>query len=115
MEALIRLVFSPQQTAQIFCSFTTNGSYATILGARGSLQIPHPFATTQGTWEFYYAPEDPRTVDRVQVVAPRTGHWLEIEDFSRAILEDRPPYLALEDSIGNLTILEDVVEHGRRL
>ncbi len=115
MEALIRLVFAPRQTAQIFCSFTTNGSYASIIGTRGSLQIPHPFATTEGTWEFYYTPEGQQTAQRVQVDAPRTGHWLEIEDFSRAVLDGRPPYLSLEDSIGNLTILEDVVERGQSL
>jgi predicted dehydrogenase len=115
MEALVRLVFTPERTAQIFSSFTTNGSYATIIGERGSLQIPQPFATTKGTWEFYYTPEDQRTAECVQVTAPQTGHWLEIEDFSRAILDNRPPYLALEESIGNVTILEDVVEHGQPL
>ncbi len=115
MEALVRLVFAPQRTAQVFCSFTTNGSYATIIGDRGSLQIPNPFATTRGTWEFFYTPEDQRASECVRVASGQTGHWLEIEDFSRAILEDRPPYLSLEESIGNLTILEDVVQHGQPL
>jgi len=115
MEALVRLVFARRRTAQTFCSFTTNSSYATIIGDRGSLQIPQPFATTPGTWQFYYTADGRRMAECVQVDAQQTGHWLEIEDFSRAILEDRPPYLALEDSIGNWTILEDVVQHGQPL
>ena len=115
MEALVKLVFAPDRTAQVFSSFTTNGSYATVIGAHGSLQIPQPFATTEGVWEFFYTPEDQRTAESVQVNADRSGHWLEIEDFSRAILEDRAPYLSLQDSVGNLKVLEDVVENGQPL
>jgi D-xylose 1-dehydrogenase (NADP+, D-xylono-1,5-lactone-forming) len=115
MEALIRLVFSPHQTAQIFCSFTTNGSFAAIIGAGGALHIAGPFATTAGTRDFLYLPDGGQTPERIEVVAEETGHALEIEDFSQAVLERRRPYLSLDDSIGNLTILQDVVENGQPL
>lgn len=115
MEALIRLVFAPQKTAQIFCSFTTNGSFATIIGASGCLHIVEPFACGEGPREFLYVPDAGQGPQRVEVVAEKTGHALEIEDFSKAVLERRAPYLSLADSIGNLTILQDVVERGHRL
>ncbi len=115
MEALVQLFFSPQKTAQIFCSFTTNGSFASIIGTMGRLNIVEPFWVRDGEREFLYISDDGQEQQRVQVSASKTGHALEIEDFTLAILENRLPYLSLDDSIGNLTILQDVVENGKPL
>ncbi|OHB77772.1 MAG: hypothetical protein A2W31_14055 [Planctomycetes bacterium RBG_16_64_10] len=115
MEALVLLVFAPQQTAQIFCSFTTNGSFASITGANGCLHIREPFETRAGRTDFLYLPTDGQPPTRVDVAADQTGHALEIEDFSQSILAHRPPHLSLDDSIGNLAILQDVVEHSQPL
>lgn len=115
MEALIRLIFSPKKTAQIFCSFTTNGSFASIIGTNGRLNIIEPFWVREGEREFLYISDDGQKQERVKVAAGKTGHALEIEDFTMAILENRPPFLSLDDSIGNLTILQDVVENGKPL
>jgi predicted dehydrogenase len=115
MEASIRLIFAPQQTAQIFCSFTANGSFASILGKNGRLSIIEPFGVRVGEREFIYFPNNIYTPEIVNVSAEKTGHTLEIEDFTTAILENREPYLSLDDSIGNLTILQDVVDNGQPL
>jgi hypothetical protein len=115
MEASIQLIFAPQQTAQIFCSFTANGSFASILGKNGRLSILEPFGVRVGEREFLYFPDGTQTPEIVKTSAEKTGHTLEIEDFTMAILEKRAPYLSLDDSIGNLTILQDVVDNGQRL
>jgi len=115
MEALINLIFSPQKTAQIFCSFKVNGSFASVIGANGRLSIVEPFWVGEGKREFMYISSDGQTQETVEVKATKTGHALEIEDFTTAILENRPPYLSLDDSIGNLTILQDVVDNGQQL
>lgn len=109
MEASIQLVFAPQKTSQIFSSFTTNGSFASITGTKGCLSIVEPFWATEGEREFLYIPDDKRPQEKVRVTSNKTGYALEIEDFTMAILEDRPPYLSLNDSIGNLRILQAVV------
>ena len=115
IEALIRLIFTPQKTAQIFCSFTTNGSFASIIGSNGRLNIVEPFWVEEGEREFLYISNYGQTQERVTVTADKTGHALEIEDFTMAILENRPPFLSLDDSIGNLEILQDVVENSKQL
>ena len=48
MEALVRLIFAPQQTAQIFCSFTTNGSFA--VGHRGQRLFAYSRTVCVSRW-----------------------------------------------------------------
>ena len=115
MEASIQLIYNPWQIAQIFCSFTCNGSFASIIGKKGRLFIVEPFGVRVGEREFLYFQNDKRSPEIVKISAEKTGHTLEIEDFTMAILEKRQPYLSLDDSIGNLTILEDVLTNGRIL
>jgi xylose dehydrogenase (NAD/NADP) len=115
MEASIQLIFGPQKTAQIFCSFTSNGSFASVLGKNGRMFIVEPFGVRVGEREFFYFPDNKRTPELVKISSDKTGHTLEIEDFTTAILEKRSPYLSLDDSIGNLTILEDILKNGRVL
>jgi len=112
METTAGLVFGPQQTAQFFCSFTSDGSFASIIGANGRLTITEPFWVGTGKREFLYFAGNGHTAERIPVTADKTGHALEIEDFTNAILGQRQPHLSLEDSIGNVRILEDIVEHG---
>ena len=112
METTASLAFGEQQTAQFFCSFTSDGSFASIIGANGRLSIYEPFWVGAGEREFLYYPGKSHEPEHVKVNAEKTGHCLEIEDFTNAILEKRKPYLSLDDSIGNVRVLEDIVEKG---
>ncbi len=112
METTAGLVFGAEKTAQFFCSFTSTASFASIIGTKGRLNIVDPFWVRTGEKEFLCISEDGKTEERIKVRADKTGHALEIEDFTLAILENRQPCLSLEDSIGNLRILEDIVERG---
>ena len=110
MESLITLIFSTRQTAQIFCSFTSFGSFASLIGSNGRLQILEPFWSGTGKRSMLYVSRDGKTEKEFHVSADRTGHDLELRDFTRAILENRPPYLSLEDSENNIKIMQNVVE-----
>ena len=114
MEVAAQLAFSAPKTAQFFCSFTSNGSFANIIGTKGRLSITEPFWVGVGEKSFLYISDDGRE-ELVKVSANSIGHALEIENFSKAILENRQPYLSLDDSIGNLTILEDIVKNSKRM
>jgi D-xylose 1-dehydrogenase (NADP+, D-xylono-1,5-lactone-forming) len=111
MEVAAQLVFSPPKTAQFFCSFTSNGSFANIIGNKGRLSINEPFWVGTGKRDFLYIDSDGK-LETKKVKAKKTGFHYEIEDLTICILEDRKPYLSLDDSIGNLRILEDIVENG---
>jgi D-xylose 1-dehydrogenase (NADP+, D-xylono-1,5-lactone-forming) len=112
MEVAAQLVFSAPKTAQFFCSFTSNGSFANIIGSTGRLHIIEPFWVDIGENEFVYLSEDGEQ-ETIEVQADKTAFYYEIKDFTMAILEDRKPYLSLDDSIGNLRILQDIVENGK--
>lgn len=112
METTASLAFAPQQTAQFFCSFTSDGSFASIIGANGRLTITEPFWVGTGDREFLYFAGNGHEAEHIRVSAEKTGHCLEIEDFTDAILEQRRPYLSLDDSIGNLRVMEDMVVNG---
>jgi predicted dehydrogenase len=115
MEALVTLLFSARQTAQIFCSFTALGSFASIIGSNGRLQILEPFWSRTGERALLYISKDGKTEKQFHVTAERTGHDLEVRDFTRAVLENRPPYLSLDDSENNIKIMQDVVESSSPL
>jgi predicted dehydrogenase len=113
MEARVELLFSEERTAQIFSSFTTNGSFANIIGEKGRLNIIDPFRADTGKGEFLYFSADGKKREKVKVTAEKSGYFLEVEDFTNAILEHRKPGLSIEDSLNNILIMEDVVENGR--
>ena len=112
MEVAATLVFEEMKSGQFFCSFTTNGSFASIIGDKGRLNAVEPFWVGVGERDFVYIPDGSREPEIITVRADKTGHALEIEDFTLAILENRRPYLSLQDSIGNLRVLQDIVENG---
>lgn len=109
MEVASQLCFSPPKTAQFFCSFTSDGSFANIIGSKGRVNVIEPFWVGVGEKDFFYFSKEGEQ-EVVRVKADKTGFYYEIKDFSMAILEGRKPYLSLKDSIGNLRVLEDIVE-----
>lgn len=114
MEVAGQLAFTPPKSAQFFCSFTSNGSFAGIIGTNGRLNVIEPFWVRTGERAFTYISVDGEE-EFVNVSSDMTGHALEIKDFSKAILENRSPMLTLNDSVGNLTVLEDIVNNGKRV
>ncbi len=114
IETTATLIFGPQQTAQFYCSFTSTGSFASIIGDNGRLTFMEPFQVRTGNMDITYISNDHKQ-EIISVHAEKTGHALEVIDFTNAIIENRNPYLSIDDSVGNIKIMQDIVENAPRI
>lgn len=87
----------PGPTAQISCSFQApfRTSFE-ISGTAGHLLITRPFTNLDQGQKIIYYPADG---EPQELKAPKKSLYLgEVEDFNRAVLENQPPALSLEES-----------------
>ncbi len=91
--------------AALHCGFNAFGRmHSEIVGSRGVLLAPDTFLDDAGQLLLH-------TGNGVQSisVAASDRYAEEINDFSAAILENRPPLLALDESLRNMRVLERLV------
>lgn len=88
--------------ASLHCGFNAHPFVrAEIIGTEGVLEIPDPFLDSAGELVLRTAAGE----QRIPVAA--SNRYLEqVEEFSAAILENRQPKLALEESIRNMEVLD---------
>ena len=106
------LVFPGQRLGLFSGSFQTARDFELeIVGSRGRLQVPAPFK-----------PDPAHSALRLEVdgetreVPVRNGgdlYRLQVDHFSRSILEGRPLSLPLEDALGNMAVIEALRRSAR--
>lgn len=88
--------------ASIHCGFNAQPYVrAEIIGTEGVLEVPDPFLDVAG--ELFLK----RGKSEERIAVAESNRYLEqVEDFAAAILEQRQPRLALEESIRNMEVLD---------
>ena len=100
LSALLR--FQNGLIASLHCGFDAFGRmHSEITGTKGTLLIPETFLNDEGSIELITG-DGSKLID----VAESDRYAAEIEDFSAAILENRPPMLGLGESLRNIRTLE---------
>jgi D-xylose 1-dehydrogenase (NADP+, D-xylono-1,5-lactone-forming) len=118
------LHFDGDITAQFVCSMETEPSYpAEIIGTKGKLLIPHPWAPQTWPAELYLTREGNTEIVRVEAPqSPRhvlASYALELNHFCQCVRENRapqfPPHTDAErDSRANMRALEALAESARK-
>ncbi|SDI40704.1 Gfo/Idh/MocA family protein [Propionivibrio dicarboxylicus] len=92
--------------ASLHCGFNAFGRmHSEITGTQGTLLAPDTFLDDAGELQLITA-KGSETI----AVAASDRYASEIADFSDAILQKRPPALALEESLRNMRVLETLVK-----
>jgi D-xylose 1-dehydrogenase (NADP+, D-xylono-1,5-lactone-forming) len=92
--------------AALHCGFNAQKRiYSEITGTKGSLEIPDTFLDDEG----YISLVTDKGIEKI-AVARSDRYCLEIEDFSNAVLTGGKPYLVIEESLLNSTVLERILE-----
>ncbi|MDK2799243.1 MAG: hypothetical protein PWQ70_862 [Clostridiales bacterium] len=79
--------------------------YAEVVGTKGVLEIPDTFLDNGGT--ITVITEDGKKEVEVKEC---DRYLLEVEDFADAIINDRPPFFSLEETVRNMKILEQLIK-----
>ena len=90
--------------AALHCGFNAYGrNYAEFIGSKGMLEINDMFGESAGEIKL-------STADGVQIipVAPCDRYAAQIRDFSDAIIHGRAPRLALQESLMNMQVLDQI-------
>jgi predicted dehydrogenase len=88
--------------AALHCSIRSHRSMgAALIGTEGTLEVPDTFLDPAGTLTLVRGDER-----REIPVAESDRYRLEVEDFSAALQEGRPPLLGLAESVRNLEIID---------
>lgn len=92
--------------AVINSSFNTfDRNYSEIIGTKGIIKIPDTFLDTEGTITVI-TKEGLTEID----VGESDRYLYEIEDFANAILNDRKPYLSMDDSIRDMRVMDRLLK-----
>jgi D-xylose 1-dehydrogenase (NADP+, D-xylono-1,5-lactone-forming) len=99
------LRFSSGIVANVNCGFNAyNVVFSEVVGTHGVLKIPDTFLGNSGKIIL----ETSDGIEEIQV-DESDRYKLEIEDFSSAIIEGRPPFLTLDESKVNIEIIEKLI------
>lgn len=103
------LEFPNNVLATINCSFILPlRRYYEVVGATGSLMVPRAYNPTAA----FISQVVHRADDRLKVQKYKFGrknsYELMVQDFNRAILDDREPLFPGEDSIGNMRVIDAI-------
>lgn len=107
-----QMIYSGARLAQITCAFRTPFfSQAEVIGTQGRLLLTRPFiGMDDGRGMFFY----PEEGEVVEVYVPEKELYLgEVEDMHRAILDNEPNYLTLEESRDHVRTLLALYEAAR--
>jgi predicted dehydrogenase len=106
-----QLRFASGLLAQFDCGF--RAPYRTameMVGTTGAIELGSPFKPAGGEWIAI------KRGDRVELIeSPRASHLYqgEIEDMERAVLNNQPPRISLENSRGNVATILALLESAR--
>ena len=88
--------------ASLHCGFNAQKRInAEIIGTKGAVEIPETFFDNAGSLIVTLGEER-----REMPVAASDRYRFEVEDFSEAILEKRPPQFSLEETLRNTVVLD---------
>lgn len=103
------LKYSSGVMASLNCGFNAQKRvYSEIVGDNGALRIPDTFFDNAGSLTLVQGEEQ-----REIPVAATDRYRLEVEDFAEAILQRRPPRLALAETARNLEVLERLLASAK--
>jgi predicted dehydrogenase len=117
------LQFATGVTAQFVCSMEAEPSYAAeIIGTEGRLLIPHPWSPPLWPAELHLTRQGKTEIIRVET--PAVPHHvlapfaLELQHFCRCVHQNHAPQFppsvdAERDSLGNMRVIESLLESAR--
>ena len=94
--------------ASLHCGFNAFGRMHTeITGTHGLLLAPDTFLNDAGHLELFTTSRGAESIE----VAESDRYAAEIADFSDALLQKRPPALDLDESLRNMRVLDQLINH----
>ncbi len=107
-----QMQYSGGRIAQFTCSFRTPFfSQAEVIGTQGRLLITRPFIGMDDGRGMFFYPEEGEVVE--VYVSEKELYLGEVEDLHRAILDNEPTYLTLEESRNHVRTLLALYEAAR--
>jgi len=106
IETSIFLTYRRGVTASLHCGFNAYGvNHSEILGTKGRLVIPDTFLDVEGSITLHHD-------DQVESLHVPGCHryTLEVEDFSKAVLEHRKPLVTIEESLLQARVMDRILE-----
>ncbi len=96
-------------TASVHSGLNAHGRMLSeIVGTKGALEIPNTFLGTAGAMTLITGDE------RREIPIPESDRYrLQLEDFSDAILQKRPPLLTTEETLRNIELLDRLYAAAR--
>ncbi|MDG5786141.1 Gfo/Idh/MocA family oxidoreductase [Evansella sp. AB-P1] len=106
VSASVLLQYSSGATATLNAGFNAfPRNYSEIIGTKGRIEIPDTFTGKEGKL-FLYTDEKEEEI----YVPPSSRYQLEVDDFSRSILNGKEPLISLEESLRNIRVMDRILE-----